>query len=103
MHAHAIYTWIYLLRYLHTNEECPWLCGAVEVARIAELALVQISLETVEDVLYATIELQIYVVVQDECIARLEVKVKEIGGCLHAVVLDISCIVWHNHRACICS
>ena len=97
MHAHAIYTWIYLLRYLHTNEECPWLCWAVEVARIAELALVQISLETVEDILHTGIELQVYVVVQDECIACLEVEVEEIGGCLHAVVLYVTGIVRYNH------
>ena len=97
MHAHAIYTWIYLLRDFHSNEECPWLCWAVEVARIAELALVQISLETVEDVLYATIELQVYMVMEDERVSGLEVEVKERGSRLQAVVLYVTGIVRYNH------
>ena len=84
------------LRNLHTHKECPWLCGAVEVARVAELALVEVALETVEYVLHACIELQVYVVVQDKCIARLEVEVEEVGCCLQTVVLNVTCIVRYN-------
>ena len=86
-----------LLRDFHSNEECPWLCWAVEVARIAELALVKVTLETVEDILHTGIELQVYVVVQDECIACLEVEVEEIGRRLQAVVLKVTGIVRYNH------
>ena len=67
------------MRNLHSHKESPWLCGAVEVARIAKLALVKVALETVENVLHATIQLQVYMVVQDECIASLEVEVKKSG------------------------
>ena len=95
MTVHSCYT--ILLRNLHTHKECSWLCGAVEVTRVAELALVEVALETVEDVLHTGIELQVYVVVQDKCISCLEIEVKEIGGCLQTVVLNVTGIVWHNH------
>ena len=91
------------LRNLHTHKECPWLCGAIKVARVAELTFVEVALETVEDVLHTGIELQVDVVVQDECIAGLEVKVKEIGCRLQTVVLNVTGIVRDNHRAGVCS
>ena len=86
------------MRDFHSNEECPWLCGAVEVARITKLVFVEVALEAVEDILHTGIELQVYVVVQDECVAGLEVEVEEIGGSLHAVVLNVTGIVRNNHR-----
>lgn len=85
------------LRNLHTNKECPWLCGAIEVARVAELTFVEVTLEAVEDILHTAIHLQVYVIVQDECVARLEVEVEEVGRRLHAVILDVTRIVRHNH------
>ena len=85
------------MRNLHTNEERPWLCRTIEVARVAELSLVEVTLEAVEDILHTAIHLQVYVVVQDECIAGLEVEIEEVGRRLHAVILDVTRIVRHNH------
>ena len=59
------------LRNLHAQKVCSWLRGTIEIARVAKLTLIEVALETVEDVLHTGIHLQVYVVVQYECIACL--------------------------------
>ena len=88
---------------LHANKKCPWLCRAIEVARIAELSFVEVALETIEDILHTGIELQVNVVVKNECVSCLEIKVKEIGGCFHAVAFNVAGIVRYNHGTGICT
>ena len=93
----------FLVHYLESYEECSWRCWAVEISRVAELTLVKVFLETVEDILYSCIQLQVYVVAQNKCVVELHSEVEEIGSLFHTVILDVSCIVWYNHLACICS
>ena len=82
---------------IYSNKIGPWLCGAVEVTRVAELALVEVALEAVEYVLYSGIDLQLNVVLQYECVGSLEIEVKEMRCLFQTVVFDVSCIVGHNH------
>ena len=80
-------------------KECTRLCGPVEITGITKLALIQILLKTVEDVLHTRIQLKLDVVVQYESIVQLQVEIEEVRGMLHAVFLDISGIMRHNHLA----
>ena len=48
---------------LEPYKECAGLCRAIEVARVAELATVQVGLEVVQDVLHTRVHLQLDVVV----------------------------------------
>ena len=45
------------MAYPYSYEIGARLCGAIEIARIAELALVEVVLEAVEDILHACIQL----------------------------------------------
>ena len=54
---------------LDSHEEGAGLCGAIEISRVAELASVEVFLETVEDILHAGVHLQFYVVAKHECVA----------------------------------
>ena len=57
-----------LIHYFHTHEECARLCGTIKISRVAELAFVEVLLETVEDILYTGVQLQLNVVAQHKCI-----------------------------------
>ena len=95
--GHPLVMTVGLLRYLYSYKIGSWLCGAVEISRITVLASVKVALETVEDILYTCIDLQVDVVPEYERVSGLDVQVAEVRCRLHAVVFDVSCIVWNNH------
>ena len=75
--------------------------GTVDITRIAVLALVEIILIGIEDVLYASIHLQGYGLKQRNIITHLQVQVEEIGR-RHILIRDIVSfpqVVLHQHVA----
>ena len=63
--------------------------------------MVKVGLEVVQDVLDTGVHLQLDVVVEDEGVVELEVKVEEVGSGLHAVFGYVACVVGDNHVACV--
>ena len=57
---------VVLIHYFKADEERTRLRRAVEITGIAELALIQVFLEAVEDILYTCIELQLDVITQNK-------------------------------------
>ena len=61
--------------------------------------MVDVLLELVEYVLHAAAYLQAVVLVQVDVVCQTDTHLKE-RGCLHFLILrDITCQVWHEHRA----
>ena len=71
--------WQLLVGNLEADEESARLCGTIEVARITELATIEVGLEVVQDILYTGVHLQLDVVLKDEGVVELHVKVEEVG------------------------
>lgn len=46
-----------LISYFESYEQSTGLCGAIEVSRIAELALIEVGLEVPQDVLHTRVDL----------------------------------------------
>ena len=90
---------VILIHYFKADKERTRLCRSVKITGIAKLSLIQILLETVENVLHARIQLKLDMVVQHEGIVQLQIEVEEVGRILHAVFLDIPGVVRHNHLA----
>ena len=84
---------VVLIHYFKADEERTRLRETVEITGIAELALIQVLLETVEYILHTGVQLELDVVVQHEGIVELQVEVEELGRGLHAVFRDIPGIV----------
>ena len=76
------------IRNLTAYEITPRHAGTVDITRIAVLALVEIILIGIEDILHAGIHLQGYGLKQRNIIAHLQVQVEEIG-CRHILIRDI--------------
>ena len=63
-------------------------------------------METIKDILYTGIELQLDMVMQNKSVIQLQIEIEEIGSILHTVFLDITessfrsiyrCIVRNDH------
>ena len=87
---------VILIHYFKADKERTRLCRSVKITGIAKLSLIQILLETVENVLHARIQLKLDMVVQHEGIVQLQIEVEEVGRILHAVFLDIPGVVRHK-------
>ena len=79
---------------------------SLEVTGVADLPFIQVFLETIKDILYTGIELQLDMVMQNKSVIQLQIEIEEIGSILHTVFLDISessfrsiyrCIVRNDH------
>ena len=81
------------------GEESAWGGGAIDVARIAVHALVQIALEMVEQILYTRVHLQRIVLIQRDIVAELQVPLEENRRLYLLVLLDIAREVLHQHAA----
>ena len=93
----------FLSRNLEAEEDGARLSRTIEIAGIAELTLVKVFLEAVEDVLDSCIELEVEMLLQHEGVVELHVEVEEVGCLLHAVFVDETGIVRHDHRASVCA
>ena len=71
---------VVLIHYFKADEERTRLRETVEITGIAELALIQVLLETVEYILHTGVQLELDVVVQHEGIVELQVEVEELGA-----------------------
>ena len=74
-----------LVHYLETDKEGSWLRRSIEIACIAKFSFIQVFLETVENVLYTRIQLELDMVTKHEGLVQLHIQVQELEGMLHAV------------------
>ena len=81
------------------GEEGAWGGGAIDVARIAVHALVQVALEMVEQVLHTRVHLQRIVLIQRDIVAQLHIPLEENRRFYLLVLLDITREVLHQHAA----
>lgn len=88
-----------LVEEFDSDEVCTRLCRTVEILRVAEYALVEVLLESIENVLDATVELHFQMVVEYERVVQFQVDFHEIRCTFHPVFLNVACKVRNEHLA----
>ena len=73
--------------------------GAVDILRIAVLALVEVVLIGIEEVLHAGIHLERHSLIERDVVGYLQVHVEEVGRRLFPILGDVARHVLHEHTA----
>ena len=72
------------------------MCRAIEVAGVAVGTLVEVLLEGIEEVLHATVQLELQVFAEHEGIVHLDIEIEEIGGVDQLILGDVAVRIVHR-------